>query len=90
MNRRWKHKISITGFQESDPNDFAKLARVTYDALEDIQDAYPDDIQLDEIRDYFHTIGFVESGGALEDFDDALNYLYNWGDLGKRLWVDTP
>ena len=72
MNRQWKHRISITGFQDAEPGDYPQLSQVTYEALKPIDRAYPDDEELGEIYLEFRSLALPEYNGSVDAFDDAL------------------
>jgi hypothetical protein len=41
-------------------------------------------------HDGFHTIGFVDGPAGVADVyecNSLLDYLYDWADEGKRLWI---
>lgn len=87
----WKHTLKLKELfsENEDPETVRSVAREAYSRVEAFRAAYyPDDIELEEISDNFHTLGFVDERPECRHFNAALGELYDWGDDGHRLWVD--
>lgn len=80
----WLNKITLEGFRDAESGDWPRFARQLADKLPGLLKA---DGELTRIAKTFEGLDPAES--CVDDFDDALRRLYDWGDYGKRLWVEV-
>ena len=83
----WKNTITIQGFHEEDA-DFRKFAAYLSGCLVGTVGARDRHEDLTEIATEFGELA-VEAEADVEDFDDLLARLYEWGDYDHRLCVIT-
>ena len=89
MMANWKHRLEINDLlTEDDSPEAVKVAATKLHAmLEEFRLAhYPDDDEIEEISDNFHTLAYVDEQPSCREFNFILNELYDWGDAGHRLW----
>lgn len=81
---RWQHTLQIGDLHakyEAKEIDVKKLATEFANRLK--ATPYKDDL------DIVLAVGMLEGAEDIEEYDEALALVYDFGDGGHRLWVDT-
>lgn len=80
----WQYSISLHGFTDDIP-DFRAVACQIVDEISRVPGR---DEELEELSMEFEDLA-TEVTADVDDFDDLLSRLYDWGDSDHRLWVGT-
>lgn len=92
--KQWDHRLELKDLlTEDDSHDAVVVAaKEMHERLEKFRiEYYPNDDDLAQISDEFHTIAFIDGPAGSADaikFDHIMDYLYDWCDQDKRVWVD--
>lgn len=93
MSKEWKNELDLIDLwkkYEEDEITVSQLAGEVGNRLESIFDNFPDDERMNLGEIAYMLFELAEEGDAEEgDFDRVLEYLYDFGDRGKRLWIKT-
>lgn len=90
----WQHRLQLKDLlgEEIDSKAVELAATGMHERLEKFRlEHYPKDDELEQISDEFHTIAFIDGPAGAADvaeFNSVMNYLYDWADTGRRLWID--
>ena len=88
----WKHHIKIGHIFHDDGIPYRRKGQLIASILRrKVLPSYDGDDDFIDIIEGFEDILEVDTEGltAVEDFDASMEELYDWGDWGHRLWVDT-
>lgn len=88
MSVKWRNRIDLPGFSDASPDDFRRFAKLLGEGLPLAVREFDHDEELSELAFSFSEIA-RDGSATVNDFDNQLEELYAWGDVGKRLWVDT-
>lgn len=92
--RPWKHRLKLKDLlgEDTSPQATEEAAKAMHERLEAFRsEHFPNDDEIEQISDEFHTIAFIDGpkGEADADYFNAvMNSLYDWADAGSRLWID--
>lgn len=83
----WHNKVSIAEFIDPD-NDltFAQRKEGVAKVLQEFRDSKP---WLDPEGELDLAISNVRDARNEEDYDACMGDVYDWGDQGHRLWIDS-
>lgn len=90
----WKHRLQLKDLltEEYDSAAVEAAAKGMYERLETFRLAnYPQDEEIEQLSDEFHTIAYIDGPAGVadvEEFNRILNFLYDWADTDRRLWVE--
>lgn len=85
----WKHRLPVKDLlTEDDSPEATKIAAtLLHTMLEEFRLAhYPEDDDIEVISDQFHTLAYVDEQPSCREFNLILSELYDWADVGHRLW----
>lgn len=82
--RPWVNKIELVGFFDAEPEDWPFYAGQLSTELLRVRGI---DDDLRKLATEFSELR--TNGATCEDFNGLLNAVYDWGDIGKRLWIGT-
>jgi hypothetical protein len=86
----WTHTLPIKHLitEDDSPENVKFVSKELHRLLEEFRlKEYPDDEELEQISDEFHTLGYVEEQPTGRWFNNVLGELYDWGDDDHRLWL---
>lgn len=84
----WKHRLQLKDLfiEDDDAATIRRVAQTVHARLEAFrQQHYPDDADLESIADEFACIA---EDPDLRAFNWQMDELYDWGDSGRRLWIE--
>ncbi len=81
----WKHTLNIADIHDKyeEDEDIESCAKAIAKRIEQLPPSISNDLIIKAIVDEFRRVQTVAQ------YDYVLGRLYDWGDLGHRLWINT-
>jgi FMN phosphatase YigB (HAD superfamily) len=83
---KWEKTLEVKDLWEKYENDEINIEDLSKQVAKRLETLYPGDDRWMDIQDFIDRFECVED---VEEFDDILDELYDWGDNGHRLWIKT-
>lgn len=86
----WKSKLDLSDIWEQYDNDELSIQNVSKMVAERLRACrYKNDKDVVDIIERFESLADESSADNIDDFDDVLADLYEFGNIDHRLWVQT-
>lgn len=83
----WYHRDELSMSEKG--TRMANVLKVQLHRMLDGKDERNFDSELEEIIEAFENITGYDDVTDVEEFDEWMEVLYNWGDSGNTLWINT-